>query len=100
MNYPKEFEVISNPDSNNYDEKSSDTDTDTDKENEFYSQDDKRFMLELYKENRDLNQKLAEKENEISRLQENNAYLQKSNVFWLCCYVGSTFCTLFSLSYH
>lgn len=95
MSNQKEFEVISNPDN----PESVDS-SDSDQEPEPYSQDDKRFMLELYKENRDLLSKITEKEAEIARLRQSNVYLKNSNIFWLCCYFGSVFCTLISLTHH
>ena len=88
MAHQKEFEVISD------DEESSKS------SEEPYSQNDQRFMLELYKENRDLLDTVARQESEIARLTENNSTLRSSNVFWLCCYMGSVFCTLVSLTLH
>ena len=98
MAHQKEFEVISNPDQ---DEEYTSSDEESSKSSEEpYSQTDQRFMLELYRENRELLDTVARQESEIARLTENNTTLKSSNVFWMCCYMGSVFCTLISLTLH
>ena len=103
----KDFEVISN----------SDPEMESDSENELpdeikiktsttmnsdndYSQNDKTFMFELYRENKSLLDKIAEKDKRIAKLEERSVYLSNSNVFWLFCYIGSTAIGLFSLIHH
>jgi len=90
MTGQKDFEVISNPDE--------DSSSSCEPMQKDYSQDDNRFMVELYKENRHLQTKLAERDKQLSQMRDANVYLKKSNVFWMCCYIGSVFCTLISLS--
>ena len=93
-----EFEVISNPDENSEmdTEKNETTKTSTNE----YDQNDRSFMLELYKENRNLMKEFEEKEKTILLLKEKNTYLQKSNIFWMCCYFSSVICGVFSISHY
>jgi len=55
------------------------------------------FFHDLYKDNRILLRELAEKERMIAQLQERNSFLANSNMFWLCCTVGSLFSSLLSI---
>ena len=55
------------------------------------------FFHELYKDNRDLLERLALKERRIAQLQERNEFLVNSNVFWLCGTVCSMMTGFFSL---
>jgi len=100
----KDFEVISNSDP----DMDSDSDNDPSDEvkiqtinsDDVYSQNDKTFMFELYRENRVLLEKISEKDKQIAKLEERSIYLSNSNVFWLFCYVGTTAISLFSLIHH
>lgn len=95
----KDFEVISNSDTDMGSE-SSDNSIQESKvldENDPYSQDDRTFMFELYRENRDLLKQISEKEKKIAKLEERNIFLSNSNMFWLYCYIGTAMTTLFSL---
>ena len=98
----KDFEVISNSDpdmeSSNEDETPDDSKTINSDNN--YSQDDRKFMFELYRENRSLLDQMTEKDKQIAKLEERTVFLANSNVFWLCCYVGTAMTTLFSLAHH
>ena len=87
----KDFEVISNSDSN--EEEQSEIkiqETKVNEKDDCYSQDNRAFMFELYRENRALLDKISEKDKQIAKLEEKSVYLANSNVFWLCCYIGST----------
>ena len=86
-----EFEVISNSDK--------ESENNIDSENDCYSQNDKSFLFELYRENRELLKELTEKNKIISELENRSIYLKNSNIFWLYCYVGTAFLKVLSLSY-
>ena len=95
----KDFEVISN--SNQDMESESDNEEQPETSNVIgqgeYSQEDRTFMFELYRENRDLLDQITEKDKKIAKLEEKSIYLTNSNMFWLCCYIGSSAIGLFSL---
>lgn len=55
------------------------------------------FFHELYKDNRELLEKIAEKERRIAQLEERNEFLVNSNVFWICGTVCSMMTGFFSL---
>ena len=63
-----------------------------------YSQNDKLFLLELYKEHRNLLKKYKEKKEKINELEIKNKYLKNYNVIWIWCYVGTVLTSIFSLS--
>ena len=98
----KEFEVLSNSDtlSNGMDEEQfNDIDEECTKEDQFKKMyKDTSFFHELYKDNRNLLNLISEKENEISKLKERNFMLVNSNLFWLCCSIGSMLTTIISIS--
>ena len=81
-----DFEVIST------------TDSDSEHPSEEYSQTDRSFMLDLYRENRELISSNAEKQVLIEKLKVRNEYLKNSNLYWMVCYVGTVLSTLFSLT--
>ena len=91
-----DFEVISSTDSSDMESDNESNVIGTDE----YSQDDHTFMFELYRENRQLLGQIAEKDKKITQLEERVVYLANSNVFWLCCYIGSSAIGLFSLIHH
>ena len=94
MTEHKDFEIIGNSDSaieNNDDEVIDDN---------IYSQNDHSFMFDLYRENRQLLDKISEQEILITKLQERSCYLANSNMFWLYCFFGSMMTSLFSLTHH
>jgi len=102
----KDFEIISNSSSimesscgeaENNDEIIINTDIN---EEDAYSQNDHSFMFDLYRENRQLLDKISEQEKQITTLLERNYYLANSNVFWLCCYFGSIVTGLVALTHH
>ena len=90
MTEHKDFEIISN----------SDSAMDSNDDDNIYSQNDHSFMFDLYRENRQLLDKISEQEILITKLQERNCYLANSNVFWLCCYFGTMMTRLFSLTHY
>ena len=95
----KDFEVISNSDQDMGSSIEEDSEVTCSKvigQSE-YSQDDRTFMFELYRENRALLEQISEKDKQIAKLEERSVYLSNSNVFWLCCYLGTAMTTLFSL---
>lgn len=96
----KDFEVISNSDTDMESESSDDSIKESKVLDEGeYSQDDRTFMFELYRENRDLLKQILEKDKKLAKLEERNIYLANSNVFWLYCYIGTAMTTLFSLAH-
>jgi len=100
----KDFEVISNSDPDMESESSNGEQSEISiKESNVigneYSQDDRSFLFDLYRENRDLLEQISEKDKKIEKLEERNIYLANSNVFWLCCYIGSSAIGLLSLIY-
>lgn len=108
----KDFEVISNSDTDMESQNSSDSEEESSSseisireskvigKDDNYSQDDHTFMFELYSENRHLLEQITEKDKQIAKLEERINYLTNSNVFWLCCYIGSSAIGLFSLIHH
>ena len=96
-----EFEVISNNDKScesSDDEHSSVSEARIDTDMSEVSN-NTLFFHELYKDNRTLLRELAEKEKLIVQLQERNSFLVNSNMFWLCCTVGSMFSSLITLRF-
>ena len=81
----KDFEVISNSEMKN-EEIESEDENESQCSNPPYSQDDRSFMFELYRENRQLLDTLKEKEKRITQLEVRNVYLVNSNMFWVCLY--------------
>ena len=101
MTEHKDFEIISNSDSAMDDKNEIENNDDEVIDDNIYSQNDHSFMFDLYRENRQLLDKISEQEILITKLQERSCYLVNSNVFWLCCYLSTTvITTLFSLTYH
>ena len=99
----KDFEVISNSSSEPEPEPEPETVITESKilgNDDSYSQDDRTFMFELYRENRNLIKQISEKDAKIAKLDERVTYLTNSNAFWLCCYIGSSAIGLFSLIHH
>ena len=88
-----DFEVISDSDSDSDSESKSITSSND------YSQNDKTFALELYKENRHLLNEIKEKDNIITDLKYRNIYLKNSNIFWFYCYIGTFVVKLVSMQY-
>jgi hypothetical protein len=85
-----DFEVIESEEESSSDEESTSPPP--------FSQDDRSFILDLYKENRDLLKQITEKEKLITKLKERNVYLANSNIFWLCCYFGTVMSGFLSFS--
>ena len=94
----KDFEVISNSDNSEYSNDKSENSKVIGQDE--YSQNDHTFMFELYRENRKLLEQIAEKNIKNAKLEERVVYLANSNVFWLCCYIGSSVIGIFSLIHH
>jgi hypothetical protein len=90
MDKSADFEVISTSDENMKEENA--------EESKPYSQDDRSFLLDLYKENRKLLAEITDKEKIIARLRERNGYLVNSNLFWMFCYLGCMVTTVLTLS--
>ena len=101
----QDFEVIADSEisgseisDDNYVPYSDKIEVDSMEDQKSYSQDDKSFMYELYRENRFLLEKNHEKDKLICTLQERNTYLKNSSVFWLYCYFGIAFTGVLSLT--
>ena len=65
---------------------------------EEYSKDNKTFMLELYKENRQLLEEVSMLKKNVIKIENENVYLKNSNLFWMCCYFGTAFTTYLAMN--
>ena len=98
-----EFEVISNTDNEEVEqEESNSSESESDNMEESVSETNEipnlKLMYELYKDNRELHEKVKEYELTISRMEEKNFFLMNSNIFWSMCAVGSFLINIISIN--